>query len=151
MPTTQGDTSDAQTTTATARVASSVMRVTDVDRSARFYCDVFGCHVSLREPDAALLLAPDGFQIYLYARGPSKRRIAGPTGVQYLMWSTDSEAELERITQRLLAHDPATYSHTENDVTFVEGCDPDHGRVIVAYPGPSMHPRQLIAPRFRGH
>jgi len=151
MPETRCDPSDTQTTSATTRVASSVMRVTDVDRSARFYCDVFGCEISLREPDAALLLAPDGFQIYLYARDTSRRRVAGPTGVQYLMWSTESEAELERITSRMLAHDPATYSHTENDVTFVEGCDPDHGRVIVAYPGPSMHPRQLIAPRFRGH
>ena len=107
------------------------------------------CPSASRTPRAAV--GAGRVQIYLYARGASNAASQGPTGVQYLMWSTDSEAELERITQRLLAHDPATYSHRENDVTFVEGCDPDHGRVIVAYPGPSMHPRKLIAPRFRGH
>jgi catechol 2,3-dioxygenase-like lactoylglutathione lyase family enzyme len=39
------------------------MRVSDLDRSVRFYRDVFCCQVALREPDAALLLTPDGFQI----------------------------------------------------------------------------------------
>ena len=66
------------------------------------------------------------------------------------MWATDSQAELERVTSRLRAHDPATYTYTENGLTFVEGCDPDHGRVIVAYPSPSRLPRELIASRLRG-
>ena len=30
----------------------------------------------------------------------------------------------------------ATYTHVENGVTFVDGCDPGHGRVVLAYPGP---------------
>ena len=151
MSKTQCETGAAQTTPAAARVASSVMRVSDVDRSVQFYCDVFCCHVALREPDAALLLTPDGFQIYLYSKGPSRRHGVGHDGVQYLLWATDSGAELQRITQRLRAHDSATYSHVENGVTFVEGCEPDRGRVIVAYPGPSQFPRELIAARFRGH
>ena len=70
------------------------MRVSDLDRSVRFYRDVFHCHVALREPDAALLLAPDGFQIYLNSKGQTRRHGVGPGGVQYLMWATDSEAEL---------------------------------------------------------
>jgi hypothetical protein len=64
------------------------------------------------------------------------------------MWATDSESELERIVQRLRAHDLATYTHTENGVTFVEGSDPDHGRVIVSYPSPRRLPRELISTRF---
>src|SRR3954454_1760871 len=144
------ETTSAQRTGAAARIASSVMRVSDVDRSVSFYCDVFSCRVALRERDAALLLTPNGFQIYVYSKAPSRRGGVGALGVQYLMWATDSEAELKRITQRLRAHDPATYSHTENGVTFVEGCEPDHGRVIVAYPSPSVFPRELIASRFRG-
>ena len=32
-------------------------------------------------------------------QGSVAARIAGLTGVQYLMWSTDSEADLERITR----------------------------------------------------
>jgi catechol 2,3-dioxygenase-like lactoylglutathione lyase family enzyme len=147
----QWETRTTRTTVDAARVASTVMHVPDVDRSVQFYRDVFCCHVALREPGAALLLTPDGFQIYLYSKGPSRRHGVGHYGVQYLMWATDSEAELQRITQRLRAHDSATFSHVENGVTFVEGCEPDRGRVIVAYPGPSQFPRQLIAARFRGN
>jgi hypothetical protein len=127
------------------------MCVSQLDRSVKFYCDVFLRHVTIREPHAALLLTPDGFQIYLCSKGPSRRSRGGANGVEYLLWATDSQAELQRITQRLRAYDSATYSHIESGVTFVEGCDPDHGRVIVAYPSPSQLPRELIASRFRGY
>lgn len=153
MPDTEPETSPAQTTGATVRVASTVMRVLDVDRTVDFYCDVFACRVALREPDAALLLAPDGFQIYVYAKDSARHPGVGAVGVEYLMWATDSEAEFGRITERLRVHDPATYTYTytytENGVTFIEGCKPDHGRVIVAYPGPGLLPREMIAARFR--
>ena len=132
------------------RVASAVVHVSDLDRSVKFYCNVFSCSVALRESDAALLLAPGGFQIYLYAKAPARRPHVSDTGVQYLMWATDSETELRHITQRLTAYDAATYTHVENGITFVEACDPDDGRVIVAYPGPAMLPRESIVPRFRG-
>ena len=92
MSETPSETTATQATKAPARVASSVMRVSDLDRSVRFYRDVFHCHVALREPDAALLLAPDGFQIYLNSKGQTRRHGVGPGGVQYLMWATDSEA-----------------------------------------------------------
>jgi catechol 2,3-dioxygenase-like lactoylglutathione lyase family enzyme len=151
MPDTELGTTPAQTKGSAVRVASTVMRVVDVDRAVDFYCDVFSCRAALREPDAALLLAPDGFQIYLYSKGSARHPGVGAVGVEYLMWATDSEAELRRITQRLQAYDPATYTYTENGVTFVEGCKPDHGRVIVAYPSPELLPRQMIAGRFRGH
>ena len=134
----------------TAKVASSLMTVSDLDRSVNFYCDVFSCRVALRERDTALLLTPGGFQIYLHSKGPSRRPRVGATGVQYLMWATDSQAELQRISQRLRAYDVATHSYTENGVTFVEGTDPDDGRVIVAYPSPGQLPREVIAPRLRG-
>lgn len=134
-----------------ARVASAVMHVSDVERSVQFYCDVFSCAVAHRQSDAALLLTPGGFQIYLYTKAPSRRPKDSEVGVRYLMWATDSEADLQQITRRMQAHDGATYTHVENGVTFVEACDPDHGRVIVAFPGPGRLPRELIAPRFRGH
>jgi catechol 2,3-dioxygenase-like lactoylglutathione lyase family enzyme len=134
----------------TATVASSLVTVSDLARSVNFYCDVFACRVVLHEQDTALLLTPGGFQIYLRSKGPSRRPRVGVTGVQYLMWATDSQAELLRISQRLFAYDVATFSYTENGVTFVEGCDPDEGRVIVAYPSPSQLPREVIASRLRG-
>jgi catechol 2,3-dioxygenase-like lactoylglutathione lyase family enzyme len=134
----------------TMTVASTVIRVAELDRSVNFYCDVFCCRVALRDSDTALLLTPDGFQIYLHSQGPSRRPRLAPIGIQYLMWATDSPAELERVSSRLRAHDSATYAYTENGVTFVEGCDPDHGRVIVAFPSPGRLPRELIASRLRG-
>jgi catechol 2,3-dioxygenase-like lactoylglutathione lyase family enzyme len=143
-------TESAHTGAATTTVASTVIRVGDLVRSVNFYRDVFSCRVAVRQPDTALLLTPDGFQIYLHSAGPSRRPRLAPIGIQHLMWATDSQAELERITTRLRAHDPSTYTYTENGVTFVEGCDPDHGRVIVAYPSPSRLPRELIASRLRG-
>lgn len=137
-----------QGTTGAARVASTVIRVSNLEHSVAYYCDVFSCRVALRESEVVLLLAPDGFQIYLSCRGQSRRASTAAVGIQYLMWATDDAAELERITQRLHAHDPATYTHVENGVTFVEGSDPDHGRVIVAYPSQSQLPRELISSRF---
>jgi catechol 2,3-dioxygenase-like lactoylglutathione lyase family enzyme len=133
-----------------AKVASSLMTVSDLARSVNFYCDVFACRIALHEQDTALLLTPGGFQIYLHSKGPSRRPRIGATGVQYLMWATDSPAELQRISQRLLAYDVATFSYTENGVTFVEGCDPDGGRILVAYPSPRQLPREVIASRLGG-
>src|SRR6478672_3405596 len=104
----------------TTTVASTVIRVADLDRSVSFYRDVFCCRVALREPDTALLLTPDGFQIYLHSAGPSRRPRLAPIGIEYLMWATDSQAELERVTSRLRAFYPATNTYTENGLTFVE-------------------------------
>jgi extradiol dioxygenase family protein len=55
-----------------ADVVSCVIRVRELDRSVKFYCDVFSCNVAVRETDMALLVAPNGFHIYLHA--PSRRR-----------------------------------------------------------------------------
>ena len=128
-------------------VASCVIRVSDLDRSLTFYRDVFSCQVAIREADTALLLAPNGFQLYLHARDWFRHRDAGTRGVQYLMWATESEADLRRLAQRLRAYDTAVYSHTENGVIVLEGCDPDGGRVIVAYTSPL--PRTVSAERLR--
>ncbi|OBH43462.1 glyoxalase [Mycobacterium mantenii] len=133
-----------------AEVASCVIRVSDLDRSLKFYCDVFSCRVLIRESDMALLLAPNGFQLYLHSERTFRHRGPGTLGVQYLMWATDSEASLEQIAQRLKTHDVAAYSYTQGGVTFVEGCDPDRERVIVAYPSPRRLPREVIAKRLHG-
>lgn len=144
------DTSEPEQSTApTAELASAVMRVSELDRSVNFYSDVFLCRVAVRDGNTALLLTPGGFQIYLHSKGRSGHTGVGNVGVQCLRWATDSEAELWRVTQRLRVHDLATYSHTKNGVTFVEGCDPDEIRVIVAYPSPSQLPRELIVSRFQ--
>lgn len=132
------------------RVASSVIRVSELQQSVAFYCHVFEFHVTISENDVALLVAPAGFQLYLNSIDPSRRHDRGTIGVEFLVWATDSQQELDAIAERLRSHDPAVFTHTENGVTFVEGCDPDRNRVVVAYPSPERLPREVIASVLRG-
>ncbi|NMN99089.1 VOC family protein [Nocardiaceae bacterium YC2-7] len=127
------------------------MQVSDLNRSVSYYREVFLCRVAVREPKSALLLTPGGFQIYMYAKGGlSARPAVGRVGVKSLIWAAENETELQRIAARLRTYDVATDTQTVNGVTFVDACDPDGTRVIVAYPSPAQLPRELIAPRFRG-
>jgi catechol-2,3-dioxygenase len=73
-------------------VVSIVVRVSDLDRSLKFYCDVFSCRVAVREADMALLLTPKGFEIYLHQNDEFHSRAAGALGVRHLMWATDSQS-----------------------------------------------------------
>jgi catechol-2,3-dioxygenase len=131
------------------RAASCLMEVSDLDRSIRFYCDVFECSVSIHEPDAALLLTPAGFQLYLRVSETPRRPDIGDLGVVHLIWATDSKTELDRIEHRLRAYYPSTYTHTANEISFIDSVDPDGGRVLIAYPSPEKLPREVIADRFR--
>ncbi|WP_018602299.1 VOC family protein [Mycobacterium sp. 155] len=132
-------------------VTSCVVRVTDLDQSVAFYRDIFSCQVAVHSEDMALLLTSKGFQIYLHAKEPFVVRGNGVLGVHHLVWSTDSESDLQQITQRLQAYDPATYVHTDaaTGLTFVDACGPDSERIIVTHPSPRELPRSAIADRFR--
>ena len=135
---------------ASVDVVAIVVRVSDLDRSLEFYCDVFTCHVAVRDEDMALLLTPQGFEIYLHQKDEFHSRAAGARGVQNLMWATDSQSDMQRITDRLRAYDSAVYSYTVEGMTILEGIDPDGFRVIVAYPTPRRLPRTAIVERLRG-
>jgi hypothetical protein len=125
------------------------MRVSDLDRSVNFYRDVFQCHLTIHEPDAALLLMPDGFQIYLRTHEASGSGGISDIGVEQIIWSASSEEELQRIEQRLRIHYPSTYSNTLDGISFVDGIDPDGIRVLITYPTPQQLPREVIDRRFR--
>jgi catechol-2,3-dioxygenase len=131
-------------------VVSTVLRVRELERSMRFYCDVFSCRVVLRDTDMALLLTSKGFEIFLHQRDEFHHHDAGRLGVRHLMWATDSKADLERMTERLRVYDSAAFSYTIEGITLLEGTDPDGSRLIVAYPTPRQLPRTLIAQRLRG-
>jgi hypothetical protein len=98
----------------------------------------------------ALRLTPQGFEIYLHQNGEFHTHAAGALGVHHLMWVTDSQSDMQRITDRLRAYDGAVYSYTVAGMTILEGIDPDGFRVIVAYPTPRRLPRTAIALRLRG-
>jgi catechol-2,3-dioxygenase len=130
-------------------VVSTVVGVRALDRSLQFYCDVFSCRVVVRQADIALLLTPKGFEIYLHQKDELHDRGVGALGVRHLMWATDNQSDLQRITERLRGYDSTAFSHTVQGVTLLEGTDPDGCRMIVAYPTPSQLPRTLIAERLR--
>ncbi|RAL31624.1 VOC family protein [Rhodococcus sp. AQ5-07] len=132
------------------KVSSSMMHVRDLDRSVQFYRDVFSCTTGLRTPDSALLLTPDGFQIYMHAKSAFRPVDAGVTGVLYIMWSTDSEDEFTQIAERMRVHDASASVSTSDGLTLLDGRDPDGIRIVIAYPSPTQFPREVIAARFRG-
>ncbi|MFQ4149993.1 beta-phosphoglucomutase family hydrolase [Arthrobacter sp. LAPM80] len=132
----------------TATVASSVIFVTELERSVGFYREVFACTVALRHGNGALLLAPGGFQIYLVAIGNRKGHPTGGIGEHHLMWATDSAQALNHFEQLLKDRGCYTYTHTGGEVTFVEGRDPDGIRVVIAHPSPQQQPRSVLDGRL---
>jgi catechol 2,3-dioxygenase-like lactoylglutathione lyase family enzyme len=126
------------------RVTSAILFVSRLDRSTEFYRDVLSCTATIREPGAALLLAPDGFQIYLIARGTNAEHPSGGIGPQYLVWAVDSDAELQDIEQALQHRVGRTDRNTSGGVTFLAAHDPDGIRILVAHPSPEQLPRSVI-------
>lgn len=121
-----------------AKVASSVLFVTELERSVSFYRDLFGGEVSLRaEGEAALLLTPGGFQLYIIERGRHAQHHPGGLGHHLLMWTTDSPEGLKFFEQALKDSGSYTGTHSADQVTFVEGRDPDGIRVVVVHPDPA--------------
>jgi catechol 2,3-dioxygenase-like lactoylglutathione lyase family enzyme len=130
-----------------ATVGSTVMFVSDLNKSVTFYRDVFGCEVTINKAGAVLLRAPGGFQIYLRSVGKRAAHPSGNIGVQYLMWTTDSTETLEQFEKTLRDRGCYTYTHTDGGVTFVEGHDPDGIPAVVAQPSPEHLPRRMLSPR----
>ena len=66
-------------------LASAVMFVADLDRSVDFYRELLGLEATTRDDDAALLVSPDGYQLYLRTMGERALLFSGTIGIQYLM------------------------------------------------------------------
>ena len=130
------------------RLASSVMFVAQLDRSVAFYRDVFTCSVAIRDLGAALLVAPDGFQLYLVEKGDRAEHPLAHIGLQYLMWSTDSAEALDAIEAALRERGGHPDRHSSGGVTFVRGRDPDGIGVVIAHPSPESLPRSVIGARL---
>ena len=131
-----------------ARVTSSVIFVSDIDRSVDFYRDVFACEVTIRKPQAALLLAPGGFQIYLIGRSARTPHPSGGIGPQYLIWAVNSADDLHELEQALRRYGRITHTYISGGVTFIAGRDPDGIRILMAHPGPDKLPRSVIGPHL---
>lgn len=127
-----------------ARITSSVIFVSDIDRSVDFYREVFACEVTIQQPEAALLLAPGGFQIYLIGRSARTPHPSGGIGPQFLIWAVHSADDLQDLDQTLRRYGRVTHTYTSGGVTFIAGRDPDGIRILMAHPGPDKLPRSVI-------
>lgn len=128
----------------TPQVTSSVLSISRLDRSIDFYRDVFSCKVTIHDAEAALLIAPGGFQIYLIARGTRAEHPSGGIGLQYLIWAVDSEADLQDLEHALKDRGGHADTHESGGVTFLAARDPDGIRILVAHPSPEKLPRAVV-------
>jgi hypothetical protein len=129
-------------------VTSSVIFVAEVARSVEFYCGLLACTAVIHDRDAALLVGPEGFQIYLIQRGHRAPHHSGGIGPQCLIWAVDSADELTDLEQALRSLGIRTDRDISGGVTFVTGRDPDGIRIMVAHPSPEELPRSVVDARL---
>ena len=120
------------------RMSAAVMFVRNLARSERFYTEVLGLPVVDRSPTAALLGQAGGPQLVLRAFGENAAHALGSLGVQYLVWSTDSRAELDRMAGLLRQRSALKDTHEKDDGASVEGRDPDDLVIMLVY-APAGH------------
>jgi catechol-2,3-dioxygenase len=113
------------------RLNHAVLFVADLDRSLRFYTDVFGMEVIAREPraNAAFLRLPrsgNHHDLGLFGVGTAgepKRR--GAIGLYHLAWQLDTVDELLAARQVLLDGGAYTGESSHGATKSLYGADPD--------------------------
>jgi catechol-2,3-dioxygenase len=114
------------------RLNHAVLFVTDLARSERFYTEVFGMDVAIREPraNAVFLRLPrsvNDHDLGLMGVGPSappKRR--GGIGLYHLAWQVDTIEELRQAREVLAEAGAYTGESSHTGTTkSVYGADPD--------------------------
>ena len=113
------------------RLNHAVLFVADLDRSLRFYTDVFGMEVIAREPraNAAFLRLPrsgNHHDLGLFgvgtAGGPKRR---GALGLYHLAWQLDTIEELAAARDQLVAAGAYIGESSHGATKSVYGVDPD--------------------------
>ena len=113
------------------RLNHAVLFVSDLERSVRFYTDVFGMDIVTREPRmsaAFLRLARSGnhHDLGLFGvgggDGPKQR---GAIGLYHLAWQLDTIDELAAARQALLDAGAYTGESSHGATKSIYGADPD--------------------------
>lgn len=116
---------------APVRLNHAVLFVADLDRSVRFYTEVFGMEVVSTEPraNAAFLRLPRGdnhHDLGLFgvgsAGGPRRR---GAVGLYHLAWQLDTVDELAAARRVLIEAGAYTGESSHGATKSVYGADPD--------------------------
>ena len=121
--------------------------VHDLERSQEFYCAFLGYQVVVRDVDASLLRGPQGDQLFLREQ-PGAVRTIGAVGMQYVIWAAHDEAELRRCEEQLKSRRAHRGTTMFDEVTMVEGRDPDDVPVVMVYPGPDVAPMRALPSRI---
>jgi catechol 2,3-dioxygenase-like lactoylglutathione lyase family enzyme len=124
------------------------MFVAELDRSLDFYREFLGWNVTLHDESAALLVGPEGYQLYLRTMGSEAQHPLGNIGVQYLIWTARDEGDLHRCEQVLRKYSSQVTNHNVEGFGLVEGRGPDDMPVMVTFPGPAEAPRHEILQRI---
>ena len=61
------------------------MFVRPLDRSVAFYRELLGLVVTVQDREVALMVSPDGYQLYLRSTGEQAQPALGSVGIQYLV------------------------------------------------------------------
>jgi catechol-2,3-dioxygenase len=126
------------------RLNHAVLFVADLERTERFYADVFGMQVVAREPraDAAFLRLPrsgNHHDLGLFGVGPNaapKRR--GGIGLYHLAWQVDTIDELAEARHVLANAGALTGESSHGATKSIYGADPDGNEFEVMW----MLPRE---------
>jgi catechol-2,3-dioxygenase len=130
---------------APVRLNHAVLFVSDLERSVRFYAEVFAMEVIAREPraNAAFLRLPrsgNHHDLGLFgvgtAGGPKRR---GAIGLYHLAWQLDTIDELAAARQTLLDAGAYTGESSHGATKSVYGADPDGNEFELMWMLPRDH------------
>jgi catechol-2,3-dioxygenase len=125
------------------RLKAAVVFVRNLDAPVPFYRELLDLEVVDSSPTASLLGSADGSQqLVLRAFGDNAQRSLGSIGVQYLVWTTATRADLDRRAEILRRRPGFREARTEHGVAMVEGRDPDDIPIMIVCAGddePPMH------------
>ena len=120
-----------------------VVFVRDIGRSVEFYCHLLGLSEEVLEPEAALLVSPAGTRMYLRQIARAVHATVN-VGIQLGVWVVATQSELERAERYLKENDALVSTGEVAGVTVIEGRDPDHLSILLAFPEFAELPKTII-------
>lgn len=130
------------------RLGAAVMFVRDLDTSVSFYRDILALQVIDRSATAALLGNTEGAQLVLRAMGSTASHTLGSLGVQYIVWTAAGHEDLDQCERLLRERSAFRERRSSDEVSAVEGRDPDDIVVMIIYPGPDKAPLRELSARI---
>lgn len=110
----------------------AVLYVSDLNRSVKFYCDLFGFQAIAQEGPMAFLRAKDSanhHDLGLFALGSgAKPAPRGSTGLYHLAWEISNIQELAKAREVLIKAGAYTGESDHGATKSVYGTDPDNNQ-----------------------